>query len=132
MGVHIASHIQEVNQMGQYIRAVLAEKTFCLRGLCIFVNTSPINIAGASGNGKRYFSQKLQVQIANNSRSPQSQPSMQQCTWIHIFPIPLIFRYYLPLNNFLHIPKSNIQYCKSISGLHKAKVKYLPPNQRKQ
>jgi hypothetical protein len=42
--------------MRQYIGAVRAENNI-LSPLCLFVETMPIQKAGASGNGKRFFTQ---------------------------------------------------------------------------
>jgi hypothetical protein len=39
--------------------------------------TSPFNLAVASGNGNRFFTQKIHVQIANNPQSPQSKTDAQ-------------------------------------------------------
>ncbi len=50
--------------MRQYIGAVRAENNI-LSPLCLFVETMPIKKAGASGNGNRFFTQKLYIQIAN-------------------------------------------------------------------
>ncbi len=44
--------------MRQYIGAVRAENNI-LSPLCLFVQTMPIEKAGASGNGNRFFTQKL-------------------------------------------------------------------------
>jgi hypothetical protein len=54
--------------MRQYIEGVIAERNI-LSPLCLLVETSPF----ASGNGNRYFTQKLHVKIANNPRSSQAQ-----------------------------------------------------------
>ena len=70
--VHITLLIQKVNSMRQYIGAVRAKNSI-LSPLCLFVETMPINKAVASGNGNRILTQKLNVQIANNPRSPQCQ-----------------------------------------------------------
>ncbi len=43
----------------------------------LFIQTSPNNLAVASGNGNRFFTQKLHVQIANKLRSPQCQTKVQ-------------------------------------------------------
>jgi hypothetical protein len=50
--------------MRQYIGAVIAVRNF-FTPLCLFRQTSPNNLAVASGNGNRFFTQKLHVQIAN-------------------------------------------------------------------
>jgi hypothetical protein len=78
--------------MRLYFGGVIAERNI-LSPLCLLVETAPFNLAFASGNGNRYFTQKLHVKIENNPRSSQSQ------TDAHIvsFPTPLIFRYYLPI-----------------------------------
>jgi hypothetical protein len=54
------------------IGAVIAERNI-LTPLHLFVMTSPINKAVASGNGNRLFTEKRHVQITNNPRSPQCQ-----------------------------------------------------------
>jgi hypothetical protein len=48
------------------IGGVIAERKFV--PLCLFVNTSPVNLAVANGNGNMYFKQtkKLHVQMANS------------------------------------------------------------------
>jgi hypothetical protein len=46
--------------MRQYIGAVIAEMNI-LSPLCIFIKTSPISLAVASGTGNRYFTQKIHV-----------------------------------------------------------------------
>ncbi len=51
------------------IGAVITERNI-LTPLHLFVMTSPINKAVASGNGNRLFTEKRHVQIANNPRSP--------------------------------------------------------------
>jgi hypothetical protein len=38
--------------------------------LCLFVKTSPINLAGMGGNGNKEFYREQHVHIANNTRSP--------------------------------------------------------------
>jgi hypothetical protein len=58
--------------MRQYIGAVRAKNSI-LYPLCLFVKTMPIKKAVASGNGNIILTQKLHVQIANNSPSPQCQ-----------------------------------------------------------
>jgi hypothetical protein len=64
--------------MHQYIGAVIAEpEGKILSPLCLLVKTSPFILAVASGNGNRFFTQKLHVQIANKPRSPQSQMDAQ-------------------------------------------------------
>jgi hypothetical protein len=60
-----------------------------LTPLCLFIQTSPIDFAVASGNGNRLFTGKLHVQITNKVRSPQYQTKAPS------FPTPLIFRYHL-------------------------------------
>ncbi len=45
--------------------------------LCLFVKTSPVNLAVVSENGNMYFEQKLHVQMENSHRSPQSQSKSQ-------------------------------------------------------
>ena len=45
--------------------------------LCLFVETSPVNLPVASGNGNIFFTQNRHVQIAKNPRSPQSQTEFQ-------------------------------------------------------
>jgi hypothetical protein len=62
--------------MRQYIGAVRAENNI-LSPLCLFVETMPIKKAGASGDGNRFFTQKLYVQIANKLRSPQCRTEVQ-------------------------------------------------------
>jgi hypothetical protein len=62
--------------MRQYIGAVTAVRNI-LTLLRLFIMTLPINKAVASANGNRILTQKLHVQIANISRSPQSQTNTQ-------------------------------------------------------
>jgi hypothetical protein len=45
--------------------------------VCLFVQTSLINLAGMGGNGNRFSTQKLHVQSANSLRSPQCQTKAQ-------------------------------------------------------
>jgi hypothetical protein len=58
--------------MRQYIGAARAKNNI-LSPLCLLVETMPIDKAVESGNGNRILTQKLHVQIANNSRTPQCQ-----------------------------------------------------------
>jgi hypothetical protein len=44
-----------------------------LTPLCLFIQTSPIDFAVASGNRNRLFTGKLHVQITTKLRSPQCQ-----------------------------------------------------------
>ncbi len=62
--------------------------------LCIFVQTSPNNLAVASRNGNRFFTQKPHVQIANKLRSPQCRIEVPVSVSTH-----LIFSYHLPLGS---------------------------------
>jgi hypothetical protein len=65
---------KKVNEMRQYIGAVIALRNI-FTPLCLFIQTSPNNLAVASGNGNRFFTQKLHVQVANKLRSPQYRTS---------------------------------------------------------
>jgi hypothetical protein len=61
--------------MSQYIGGVIAErKIFSL--LCLLVKKT-LNLAVAGGNGNRFFTQKLNVQIEKSPRSPQFQTDAQ-------------------------------------------------------
>jgi hypothetical protein len=51
--------------MRQDIGAVIAERNI-LSPLCLFVMKSPINYAGTSVKGNRFFTHKLHVQMANS------------------------------------------------------------------
>jgi hypothetical protein len=51
------------------IGAVITERKI-LTPLCLFIQTSPIDLAVASGNINRLFTGKLHVQITNKLRSP--------------------------------------------------------------
>ncbi len=57
--------------------------------------TSPFNLAAASRNGIRLFTQKLHVQITNNPRSPQSQTDAQwsSASWPPSFFVTSYFYY---------------------------------------
>jgi hypothetical protein len=70
------SLIQKVNLVRQYIGAVRAVKNI-FTPLCLIVQTLPNNLAVASGNGNRFFTQKLHVQITNKLRSPQCRTKVQ-------------------------------------------------------
>jgi hypothetical protein len=50
--------------MRQYIGAVIAVRNIFIP-LCLFIQTSPNNLAVASGNGNRFFTEELHFQIAN-------------------------------------------------------------------
>ncbi len=54
------------------IGAVITERKI-LTLFCLFIQTSPIDFAVASGNGNRLLAGKLQLQITNKLRSPQCQ-----------------------------------------------------------
>jgi hypothetical protein len=62
--------------MRQYTDAVITKRNI-LSPLCLFVMTSTINKAVASGNGNRFLTQKQHVQISNNPRSPQGQTNAE-------------------------------------------------------
>jgi hypothetical protein len=62
--------------MRQYIGGGIAERNI-LSPLCLFVKTSPFKLTVARGIGNRFLTQKLHVQIAINSRWPQSQTDAQ-------------------------------------------------------
>ncbi len=64
------SPIWKVNWMRQYSSAVIAVRNI-FTPLCLFIQTSPNNLAVAYGNRNRFFTQKLYVQFANKPRSPQ-------------------------------------------------------------
>jgi hypothetical protein len=68
---------KSIRCMRQCIGGVIAERSI-LYPLCLFVKTSSFNLAEASGNGNRFFTQKFHVQIANNPRSPQSQAEKER------------------------------------------------------
>jgi hypothetical protein len=51
--------------MRQYIGAVITVRNI-FTPLCLFIQTSPNNLAVASRSGNRFFTQKLHVQISNN------------------------------------------------------------------
>jgi hypothetical protein len=53
------------NRFANTIGAVINEKKN-LTPLCLFIQTSPIDFAVASGNGNRFFTGKQHVQIENN------------------------------------------------------------------
>jgi hypothetical protein len=74
--VNFMSLIQKVNLMRQYIGAVTAVRNI-FTPLRLFIQTSPNNLAVTSGNGNRFFTQKLHVQIKNKLRSPQCQTKVQ-------------------------------------------------------
>jgi len=79
--------------MRQYIGAVRAKNNI-LSPLRLFIMTSLINKAVASGNGNRFLTQKRHVHIANNSRPPQCHTEAELLSPSRP---PLIFRYHLPL-----------------------------------
>jgi hypothetical protein len=64
----IKKSISSANTIG----AVITERNILIP-LPLFVMTSPINKAVASGNGNRLFTEKWHVQIADNPQSPQYQ-----------------------------------------------------------
>ena len=78
---HPANSIRHTYSRYEYVRAntigvvTVSLSPYWLKfaALRLFVMTSPINKAVASGNGKRLFTEKRHVQIANNPRSPKCQ-----------------------------------------------------------
>ncbi len=78
---HPANSIRHAYSRYEYVRAntigvvTVSLSPYWLKfaALRLFVMTSPINKAVASGNGNRLFTEKLHVQIANNPRSPKCQ-----------------------------------------------------------
>jgi len=70
--------------MRQYIGAVRAENNI-LSPLCLFVETMPIKKAGASGNGNRFFTQKLYVQFANKPQAQLLSPFQPTSFFITIY-----------------------------------------------
>jgi hypothetical protein len=73
------------------IYAVTTESNI-LTLLCLFIQTSPVDFAVASGKGNRLFIGELHVQIANKLQSPQCHTEAELLSHS-----PLIFRYHLPL-----------------------------------
>jgi hypothetical protein len=66
----MASPIEKLIRCANTIGAVITERNN-LTPLRLFVLTSPINKAVASGKGIRLFTEKQHVQIKNNPQSPQ-------------------------------------------------------------
>ncbi len=75
-----------------YIGWVRADRS-SLTPLCLFIMTSPINWALARGNGNRFITQNVHIQIANSPRSPQSQTKAQW--WSPSRPISFFVTIYL-------------------------------------
>ncbi len=70
LGVTLHRLIKKSIRCANTIGAVITERKI-LTPLHLFVMTSPLNKAVASGNGNRLFTEKRHVKISYNLRSPQ-------------------------------------------------------------
>jgi hypothetical protein len=71
--------------------AVITERNI-LTPLRLFIQTSPINFAVASGNRNRLFTGKLHVQIANKLRSPEYGTEVQLVSPFRPTSLPSTFK----------------------------------------
>ncbi len=74
-GLHGIAYLKSQLDAPIYWRRYNCEEHFS--PLCLFLQTSPNNLAVASENANKFFTQKLHVQIENKLRSPQCRTKVQ-------------------------------------------------------
>jgi hypothetical protein len=82
--------------MRQYIGAVIAGRNI-FTPLYLFIQTSPNNLAVASRNGNRFFTQKLYVQFANKLHRHNAGLKFSYCLRFDLpnFSLPSTFKCFL-------------------------------------